>query len=54
VDGVRTIVYATGDDVRLLVADVTFRSWTPHRRLRQPSSRGLRSERDAVEVRLPG
>jgi bifunctional non-homologous end joining protein LigD len=37
----------------VLVADVTFRSWTPDRRLRQPSWKGLRSDRDPVEVRLP-
>ena len=37
-----------------LVADVTYRSWTPDRRLRQPSWRGLRSDRDPAEVRLPG
>jgi bifunctional non-homologous end joining protein LigD len=36
-----------------LVADVAFRSWTPDRRLRQPSWRGLRPDRDAGEVRLP-
>jgi bifunctional non-homologous end joining protein LigD len=36
-----------------LVADVSFRSWTPDRRLRQPSWRGLRPDRDAGEVRLP-
>jgi bifunctional non-homologous end joining protein LigD len=37
----------------VLVADVTFRSWTPDRRLRQPSWKGLRSDRDPAEVRLP-
>jgi len=37
----------------VLVAEVTFRSWTPDCRLRQPSWRGLRPDRDAVEVRLP-
>jgi bifunctional non-homologous end joining protein LigD len=37
----------------LLVADVTFRSWTHDRRLRQPSWKGLRPDRDAAEVRLP-
>jgi bifunctional non-homologous end joining protein LigD len=36
-----------------LVADVAFRSWTPDRRLRQPSWRGLRSDRDPAQVRLP-
>jgi bifunctional non-homologous end joining protein LigD len=36
-----------------LVADVAFRSWTPDQRLRQPSWRGLRPDRDADEVRLP-
>jgi bifunctional non-homologous end joining protein LigD len=36
-----------------LVADVTFRSWTPDGRLRQPSWRGLRTDRDAAQVRLP-
>jgi bifunctional non-homologous end joining protein LigD len=38
----------------VVVADVTFRSWTHDRRLRQPSWRGLRSDRDATDVRLPG
>jgi bifunctional non-homologous end joining protein LigD len=38
----------------VLVAEVTFRSWTHDCRLRQPSWRGLRPDRDAVEVRLPG
>ena len=37
----------------VLVADVTFRSWTPDGRLRQPSWKGLRPDRDAGEVRLP-
>ena len=37
----------------VLVAEVTFRSWTPDCRLRQPSWKGLRPDRDAVEVRLP-
>jgi bifunctional non-homologous end joining protein LigD len=37
----------------VLVADVTFRSWTPDRRLRQPSWRGLRNDRDPADVRLP-
>ncbi len=37
----------------VLVADVTFRSWTPDRRLRQPSWKGLRNDRDPAEVRLP-
>jgi bifunctional non-homologous end joining protein LigD len=36
-----------------LVAEVTFRSWTQDCRLRQPSWKGLRPDRDAVEVRLP-
>lgn len=36
-----------------LVADVTYRSWTPDRRLRQPSWKGLRYDRDPTEVRLP-
>jgi bifunctional non-homologous end joining protein LigD len=36
-----------------VVADVTFRSWTRERRLRQPSWKGLRPDRDAVDVRLP-
>jgi bifunctional non-homologous end joining protein LigD len=36
-----------------IVADVTFRSWTRDRRLRQPSWKGLRPDRDAVDVRLP-
>jgi bifunctional non-homologous end joining protein LigD len=38
----------------VLVADVTFRSWTPDSRLRQPSWKGLRPDRDPTEVRLPG
>jgi bifunctional non-homologous end joining protein LigD len=37
----------------VLVGDVSFRSWTPDRRLRQPSWKGLRSDRDPAEVRLP-
>jgi bifunctional non-homologous end joining protein LigD len=37
----------------LLVGDVTFRSWTPDRRLRHPSWKGLRSDRDPAEIRLP-
>jgi len=37
----------------VLVADVTFRSWTADRRLRQPCWRGLRTDRDPMEVRLP-
>jgi bifunctional non-homologous end joining protein LigD len=37
----------------VLVADVIVRSWTPDRRLRQPSWKGLRSDRDPAEVRLP-
>jgi bifunctional non-homologous end joining protein LigD len=37
----------------VLVADVSFRSWTPDRRLRQPSWRGLRDDRRPAEVRLP-
>ena len=36
-----------------LVAEVTVRSWTHDSRLRQPSWKGLRPDRDAVEVRLP-
>jgi bifunctional non-homologous end joining protein LigD len=36
----------------VLVADVTYRSWTPDRRLRQPSWKGLRPDRDADDVRL--
>jgi bifunctional non-homologous end joining protein LigD len=36
-----------------LVADVNFRSWTADRRLRQPSWKGLRSDRTPDEVRLP-
>jgi bifunctional non-homologous end joining protein LigD len=38
----------------VLVADVTYRSFTHDRRLRQPSWKGLRPDRDAAEVRLPG
>ena len=37
----------------VLVAEVTFRSWTPDGRLRQPAWKGLRPDREAVEVRLP-
>jgi bifunctional non-homologous end joining protein LigD len=37
----------------VLVADVTFRSWTSDGRLRQPTWKGLRPDRDAAEVRLP-
>ncbi len=37
----------------VLVAEVTFRSWTPDRRLRQPSWNGLR-DRDPAGIRLPG
>jgi bifunctional non-homologous end joining protein LigD len=37
----------------VLVAEVTFRSWTHDCRLRQPSWKGLRPDRDAAEVRLP-
>jgi bifunctional non-homologous end joining protein LigD len=37
----------------VLVADVTFRSWTPERRLRQPAWKGLRNDRDPAEIRLP-
>lgn len=37
----------------VLVADVTFRSWTSDCRLRQPSWKALRPDRDATEVRLP-
>jgi len=36
-----------------LVADVTFRGWTRDRRLRQPSWKGLRADRDATDARLP-
>ncbi|WP_425752222.1 non-homologous end-joining DNA ligase [Micromonospora sp. DT47] len=35
-----------------LVGDVAFRSWTPDRRLRHPSWKGLRSDRDPAEIRL--
>jgi bifunctional non-homologous end joining protein LigD len=37
----------------VLVADVTFRSWTPDCRLRLPSWKGMRFDRDAEDVRLP-
>jgi bifunctional non-homologous end joining protein LigD len=37
----------------LLVGDVTFRSWTPERRLRHPSWKGLRGDREPAEIRLP-
>lgn len=37
----------------VLVADVTYRSWTPDRKLRQPSWKGLRPDRDAAGIRLP-
>jgi bifunctional non-homologous end joining protein LigD len=37
----------------VLVADVTFRSWTPDCRLRLPSWKGMRIDRDAEAVRLP-
>jgi bifunctional non-homologous end joining protein LigD len=37
----------------VLVGDVTFRSWTPDRRLRQPSWKGLRPDRNATDVRFP-
>ncbi|GAA1840661.1 non-homologous end-joining DNA ligase [Asanoa iriomotensis] len=36
----------------VLVADVTYRSWTPETRLRQPSWKGLRPDRAPTEVRL--
>jgi bifunctional non-homologous end joining protein LigD len=36
-----------------LVGEVAFRAWTPERRLRQPSWKGLRTDRDPAEVRLP-
>jgi bifunctional non-homologous end joining protein LigD len=36
----------------VLVADVTYRSWTPDRRLRQPVWKGLREDRDPAQVRL--
>lgn len=36
----------------VLVGDVTFRSWTPDRRLRHPSWMGLRSDRDPADIRL--
>ncbi|PWR06515.1 DNA ligase [Micromonospora acroterricola] len=35
-----------------LVGDVTFRSWTPDHRLRHPSWKGLRSDREPAEIRL--
>ncbi|MEV4657296.1 non-homologous end-joining DNA ligase [Micromonospora sp. NPDC049301] len=35
-----------------LVGDVTFRSWTPDQRLRHPSWKGLRSDREPAEIRL--
>jgi bifunctional non-homologous end joining protein LigD len=37
----------------VLVADVAYRSWTADRRLRQPAWKGLRADRDPIEVRLP-
>ncbi|WKU02332.1 non-homologous end-joining DNA ligase [Micromonospora soli] len=36
----------------VLVGDVTFRSWTPDQRLRHPSWKGLRSDREPAEIRL--
>jgi len=36
----------------VLVSEVTFRSWTPERRLRQPSWKGLRDDRDPADIRL--
>lgn len=36
-----------------LVADVNYRSWTADRRLRQPSWKGVRSDRKPEDVRLP-
>lgn len=36
----------------VLVGDVTFRSWTPDNRLRHPSWKGLRSDREPTEIRL--
>lgn len=36
-----------------LVGEVVYRTWTPDRRLRHPSWRGLRADRTADEVRLP-
>jgi bifunctional non-homologous end joining protein LigD len=36
----------------VLVGDVAFRSWTPDRRLRHPSWKGLRSDREPAEIRL--
>ncbi|MFI6263862.1 non-homologous end-joining DNA ligase [Micromonospora sp. NPDC051006] len=38
----------------VLVGDVTFRSWTPDHRLRHPSWKGLRSDREPAEIRLRG
>ncbi|MDZ5444910.1 non-homologous end-joining DNA ligase [Micromonospora sp. 4G57] len=38
----------------VLVGDVAFRSWTPDRRLRHPSWKGLRSDREPAEIRLQG
>ncbi|WBB67898.1 non-homologous end-joining DNA ligase [Micromonospora sp. WMMD812] len=38
----------------VLVGDVTFRSWTPDQRLRHPSWKGLRSDREPAEIRLRG
>jgi bifunctional non-homologous end joining protein LigD len=36
-----------------LVGEVTFRNWTPDHRLRHPSWRGLRPDRDPGEIHLP-
>jgi bifunctional non-homologous end joining protein LigD len=36
-----------------LVGEVVFRSWTPDRRLRHPSWRGIRPDKAPEEVRLP-
>jgi bifunctional non-homologous end joining protein LigD len=36
----------------VLVADVTYRSWTPDGRLRHPVWKGLRNDRDPAQVRL--
>lgn len=36
-----------------LVGEVAFRAWTPDRRLRHASWRGLRPDRDPAEARLP-
>ncbi|MGN9777633.1 non-homologous end-joining DNA ligase [Micromonospora sp. H33] len=36
----------------VLVGDVAFRTWTPDRRLRHPSWKGLRSDREPAEIRL--